>query len=215
MKCVILSMLVLVSLPLFADKLAKENFYSGTDADAVGARHYHYGKSGNLENVVQTNDNSGIKTDYIYKKKRLTEAKEYNDGILISRSVFLYREKEETPYRREVYDSFDKLKSYSLFTFESGGKNPVSIKTYNDKNELSEQMVFVYSEGNLAEIHVFDDSETLILRRRQTVDESRNAVLEEVIFQGKTIRTVKREFISSRKKSSKIFSLPDNFFDFK
>lgn len=215
MKCLISSILIFVSLPIFADKLAKENFYSGTDADIAISRHYHYGKNGNLESIMQINNESEIKTNYIYKKKRLVEAKEYDGDILISRSIFLYREKEEFPYRREIYDSFDKLKSYSLFTFEFGGKNPVLIKTYDDKNELLEQMVFIYSEGNLSEIQLFDNFEKLILRRKQIIDKNRNAVTEEVIFQGKIIRTVKREFVLSRKKSSKIFSLPDNFFDFK
>lgn len=229
MKCLISSILIFVSLPIFADKLAKEHFYSGTNTDTAISRQYHYGKNGNLESITQISDESEIRVHYIYKKKQLTKAEEYNDDIFISRSIFLYREKEKIPYRREVYDSFDKLKSYSLFTFESDGKNPVSIETYNNKNELSERMVFIYSEENsseseknsseserfLSEIRIFDNSEKLILRRRQTVDKNKNAVMEEVIFQDKIIRIVKRDFIASRRKNSKVFSLPENFFDFR
>ncbi len=215
MKRFILSALLFVSLPIFADRLIKENFYSGKDNDISVSRQYYYGKNGNLESIRQVNDESGIRINYIYKKKQLIEAEEYNDDILVSHSVFLYRDNEETPYRREVYDSLNNLKSYSLFTFEANGKNPLIIKTYNDKNELLEQMVFVYSNGNLSEIQILDDTEKLILCHRQIIDENKNALTEEVIFQGKIIRTIKREFVSSRKKSSKIFSLPNNFFDFK
>lgn len=215
MKRLIFNVLLFVSLPIFADKLVKETFFSTADNDISASRQFHYGKNGNLESIRQINDDSEIRINYIYQKKLLTESEEYNDDIPVSRSIFLYHDKEKKPYRRENYDSFNKLKSYSLFTFDAAGKNPVLIKTYNEKNELLEQTNFIYSDGNLLEIRICDEMGKIIMRRKQIIDENKNEATEEVIFQNKIIRTIKRDFVSSRKKSDKIFSLPDNFFDFK
>ena len=177
---------------------------------------YRYGKNGDLEMIRQVNDDSGIYTQYLYEKKRLTESKEYNDETLISHSFFLYHnEKSKAPYRRDVYDGLKKLKSYSLFTIGEDGKNPVLIETFNNKDKLLERMVFVYVDGMLSEIQIFDENKELQLCRKQTFNESKNAVKEEIILGGKVIRVIKREFSLSRKNTDKIFSLPDNFFDFK
>ena len=215
MKHVFFCMLIFMSLPIFADRLEKEFFYFANESDIAVYRQYYYDKAGNLEKIKQINDDSGIRTDYKYDKKLLTEAKEYNDDVLISKTVFLYKEKEKMPYRREIYDSFGKLTSYSLFTFQANDKNPLSIETYNADNKLSERMVFIYTDNYLSEIQIFDDKNELQLCRKQIIDKQKNAVTEEIIFKDKIISTVKREFSSSRKSGNKIFSLPDNFFDFK
>lgn len=215
MKRLVLSALLFVSLPIFADKLVKETFFSPEDSDISVSRQYHYGKNGDLESIRQISDESEIKVNYIYRKKLLIKSEEYNDDVLVSHSVFLYNGKEKQPYRRENYDSFDNMKSYSLFTFDAAGTNPVLIKTYNERNKLSEQMRFVYSDGNLAEIQICDEAGKVVMCRKQTIDENKNEAAEDVIFHDKVIRTIKRDFVSSRKKSHKIFSLPDNFFDFK
>ena len=216
MKRVVLGLIFFVSLPVFADRLIKEDFYFVNDSEVINSRMYRYGKNGDLEVIGQVNDDSGIYTEYIYEKKRLTEAKEYNDETLISHSFFLYHdEKSKAPYRRDVYDGLKKLKSYSLFTFEEDEKNPILIETFNDKNKLSERMVFVYSGDMLSEIQIFDENKELQLCRKQIFDEHKNAVKEEIILGGKVIRVIKREFSLSRKNNNKIFSLPDNFFDFK
>ena len=216
MKRVVLSLIFFVSLPVFANRLIKEDFYFVSDSQVINSRMYRYGKNGDLEMIRQVNDDSGIYTQYLYEKKRLTEAKEYNDETLISHSFFLYHnEKSKAPYRRDVYDGLKKLKSYSLFTIGEDGKNPVLIETFNNKDKLLERMVFVYVNGMLSEIQIFDENKELQLCRKQTFNESKNAVKEEIILGGKVIRVIKREFSLSRKNTDKIFSLPDNFFDFK
>lgn len=216
MKRVVLSLIFFVSLPVFANRLIKEDFYFVSDSQVINSRMYRYGKNGDLEMIRQVNDDSGIYTQYLYEKKRLTEAKEYNDETLISHSFFLYHnEKSKAPYRRDVYDGLKKLKSYSLFTIGEDGKNPVLIETFNNKDKLLERMVFVYVDGMLSEIQIFDENKELQLCRKQTFNESKNAVKEEIILGGKVIRVIKREFSLSRKNTDKIFSLPDNFFDFK
>ena len=216
MKRVVLSLIFFVSLPVFANRLIKEDFYFVSDSQVINSRMYRYGKNGDLEMIRQVNDDSGIYTQYLYEKKRLTEAKEYNDETLISHSFFLYHnEKSKAPYRRDVYDGLKKLKSYSLFTIGKDGKNPVLIETFNNKDKLLERMVFVYVDGMLSEIQIFDENKELQLCRKQTFNESKNAVKEEIILGGKVIRVIKREFSLSRKNTDKIFSLPDNFFDFK
>ena len=216
MKRVVLSLIFFVSLPVFANRLIKEDFYFVSDSQVINSRMYRYGKNGDLEMIRQVNDDSGIYTQYLYEKKRLTEAKEYNDETLISHSFFLYHnEKSKAPYRRDVYDGLKKLKSYSLFTIGEDEKNPVLIETFNNKDELLERMVFVYSGDMLSEIQIFDENKELQLCRKQTFNESKNAVKEEIILGGKVIRVIKREFSLSRKNTDKIFSLPDNFFDFK
>lgn len=216
MKRVVLSLIFFVSLPVFANRLIKEDFYFVSDSQVINSRMYRYGKNGDLEMIRQVNDDSGIYTQYLYEKKRLTESKEYNDETLISHSFFLYHnEKSKAPYRRDVYDGLKKLKSYSLFTIGEDGKNPVLIETFNNKDKLLERMVFVYVDGMLSEIQIFDENKELQLCRKQTFNESKNAVKEEIILGGKVIRVIKREFSLSRKNTDKIFSLPDNFFDFK
>ena len=216
MKRVVLSLIFFVSLPVFANRLIKEDFYFVSDSQVINSRMYRYGKNGDLEMIRQVNDDSGIYTQYLYEKKRLTEAKEYNDETLISHSFFLYHnEKSKAPYRRDVYDGLKKLKSYSLFTIGEDGKNPVLIETFNNKDKLLERMLFVYVDGMLSEIQIFDENKELQLCRKQTFNESKNAVKEEIIFGGKVIRVIKREFSLSRKNTDKIFSLQDNFFDFK
>ena len=79
MKRVVLGLIFFVSLPVFADRLIKEDFYFVNDSEVINSRMYRYGKNGDLELIRQVNDDSGIYTEYIYKKKRLAEAKEYND----------------------------------------------------------------------------------------------------------------------------------------
>ena len=90
MKRVVLSLIFFVSLPVFANRLIKEDFYFVSDSQVINSRMYRYGKNGDLEMIRQVNDDSGIYTQYLYEKKRLTEAKEYNDETLISHSFFLY-----------------------------------------------------------------------------------------------------------------------------
>lgn len=215
MKLTALCLLIFTSLPLFCSKLIKEDFYSPDNDGVVISRCYQYGKNDNLEKIVQDNDGVEIVTDYKYEKNLLTEAKEYNDDIFVSASLFLYHDGDVTPYRRENYDSMKNLKSYSLFTYMPDGVNPQSIQTYNNKNELLERMVFVYSDGVLEQIQIFDESDTLQMTRIQSFDKHKNAAEEKVVFRAKTIRTIKRSFNSPQKVNKKIFSLSRNFFDFK
>lgn len=135
---------------VFADKMdliaSSADYYKNDEK--VGSEYYEADENGNFTTIRQDWDGGVKKTyEYVYDtEKRITEKKEFIDGVFQSRTEIVYGEngKEE---KVTVYDENDAIISYQEFIYDGASKR--TVNEYNADGELLRYMKHTYSYADV------------------------------------------------------------------
>lgn len=135
---------------VFADKMdfiASSAVYYEND-EKVGEEFYEADENGNFITVRQDWDGGVTKTyEYVYDtQKRITEKKEFIDGVFQTRTEIVYGENEKEEMVT-VYDENDNIIIYQEFVYDGASKR--TVNEYEADGKLLRYMKHTYSYADV------------------------------------------------------------------